>query len=247
MTKSNLLSPQVDVLANEYPSGFDIAPHAHDAAQIVHAASGVMRVMTEDGAWVVPPGRAIWMPRRRTHWIHCVTPLSMRTLYLKGAFSPARGDCQVWSVSPLLHEIILRLVAGADGRMHEALVALLLLEVERVDATPLHLPEPEDERLKRVTNALRAAPSDGRSLAQWSKIAGAAPRTLIRLFLKETGMSFREWRRQLRVLAALELLADGEAVTGVAYELGYATPSAFIQAFRDVLGVTPARYFANDR
>ena len=56
-------------------------------------------------------------------------------------------------------------------------------------------------------------------------------------------MTFRAWRRQLRLLEALERLAQGEAVTTIALDLGYAGPSAFIQAFRDVLGTTPARYF----
>jgi len=235
---------EIDTLARNYPAGFDIGRHAHDAHQIVHAESGIMRVGAERGQWVVPPGRAVWMPARMVHWIHCVTPVMMRTIYIGDGRGAGGGECEVWSVSPLMREIIIRLVEGADGALERVLIAALRLEISQVDATRLHLPQARDRRLRRVTEALQAAPGDRRSLDEWAQAAGAAPRTLIRLFVKDTGMTFREWRRQLRILCALEALACGQSVTAVALELGYASPSAFIHAFREVLGVTPARYYA---
>lgn len=235
----------VDVLARDDPKGFVIAPHAHDEHQIVHASSGIMRVMTDEAAWVVPPGRALWMPARTAHWIACVSDVSMRTVYLKGGDTVWPETCAVWSVSELLRAVILRLVEGAPSEDQKALlVAVLLSEISQADQAPLNLPMPRDRRLVRVAEALQADPGDGRTLETWAQTAGAAPRTLIRLFLKETGMTFREWRRQLRLLAALERLATGDPVTTVALDLGYAGPSAFIQAFREVLGTTPAKYFS---
>ncbi len=71
---------------------------------------------------------------------------------------------------------------------------------------------------------------------------GLSPRTLIRRIKDETGMSFRELRRQARILAALERLSLGESVTNVALDVGFDSPSAFIQAFRSVTGKTPGRY-----
>lgn len=237
----------ISVLARDDPKGFVIAPHAHAEHQIVHASSGVMRVTTSEASWVVPQGRALWMPARKAHWISCVTDVSMRTVYL----APDRRrewprDCTVWSVTGLMRELILRLVEGPDDAGHEnLLVALLVAEIGRADEVPLNLPLPSDPRLKRVADALLAAPEDNRPLRAWARDAGASERTLIRLFARETGMAFREWRRQARLLAALERLAEGEAVGSVALDLGYSGPSAFIQAFRDVLGVTPARYFVS--
>jgi AraC-like DNA-binding protein len=63
------------------------------------------------------------------------------------------------------------------------------------------------------------------------------------VFQNETGMSFGAWRQQLRLLRALERIAAGDAVTTVALELGYESPSAFIAMFRKALGVSPGRYF----
>jgi AraC-like DNA-binding protein len=56
-------------------------------------------------------------------------------------------------------------------------------------------------------------------------------------------MNFNQWRQQLRLVHALRLLAAGAKVTAVALDVGYDSPSAFIAAFRRVLGETPARYF----
>jgi AraC-like DNA-binding protein len=82
-----------------------------------------------------------------------------------------------------------------------------------------------------------------RTLDEWSAAAGASSRTLARLFRKETGMSFGAWRQQARLLDALRRLATGEAVTNVALDLGYASPSAFTSMFRRTLGRAPSRYF----
>jgi AraC-like DNA-binding protein len=60
---------------------------------------------------------------------------------------------------------------------------------------------------------------------------------------KETGMTFRIWRQQIRLLMSLERLAKGEPVTNVAMDVGYSTPSAFITAFRQAFGTTPKIYF----
>ena len=74
--------------------------------------------------------------------------------------------------------------------------------------------------------------------------AGASERTLARLFRSETGMTFAAWRQQLRLIRALELLAEGTAVTEVALAVGFDSPSSFIAMFRRSLGTTPSRYFA---
>jgi AraC-like DNA-binding protein len=56
-------------------------------------------------------------------------------------------------------------------------------------------------------------------------------------------MSFGKWRQRMRILHSLRLLALGEAVTAVAMEVGYQSPSAFISMFKNELGTTPGSYF----
>ncbi|APR78586.1 Transcriptional regulator, AraC family protein [Minicystis rosea] len=57
-------------------------------------------------------------------------------------------------------------------------------------------------------------------------------------------MTFGRWRQRLRIMEALKRLAAGQPVTTVALDVGYESPSAFIHAFKAVLGQTPKRYFS---
>jgi AraC-like DNA-binding protein len=123
------------------------------------------------------------------------------------------------------------------------MAALALAELALMDQAPLHLPLPDDRRARRVADALVADPADGRSLEALGRAAGASGRTLARLFVAETGMSFGRWRQQRRLVAALERLAQGRPVTEAALDAGYATPSAFCAMFRRALGTSPSRFY----
>jgi len=78
---------------------------------------------------------------------------------------------------------------------------------------------------------------------EWAAWAGISERTLSRRFVLETGFTYTAWRQRARLMRALELLAEGEAVTTVALDLGYDSVSAFIALFKRTLGVTPSAYF----
>ena len=81
-------------------------------------------------------------------------------------------------------------------------------------------------------------------MEDWGKMVGATGRTLARHFRLETGMTFGQWRQQIRILEALKRLGSKEPVTTVAIDLGYDSPSAFISMFKKALGKTPGQYFA---
>ena len=119
----------------------------------------------------------------------------------------------------------------------------MLSELVALSSISIHLPEPRDARLRRVVAALKRQRTDERRLSARAIMAGASPRTLTRLFIAETGMTFRQWRRQLRFTAAVERLARREPVTTVILDLGYSSVSGFIEAFRKTFGVAPYRYF----
>ncbi len=238
--------------AADYPAGHVIPPHHHRRAQLIHAESGVMTVHTDAGAWLVPPGLAVWMPAGTTHQVRAVTAIRMCTLYIAADAAPwLPRDCRVVAVPPLLRELIRRAAAishdytpdGPDGR----LMAVTLDQIRDLPAAPLHLPMPRDRRVLAVAEALLRNPGDTRELEAWARTAGASARTLARLFLAETGLSFGQWRQRRRLLAALTRLAAGEPVTSVALDLGYASPSAFTAMFRRELGTAPTRYLRPDR
>lgn len=101
---------------------------------------------------------------------------------------------------------------------------------------------PHDSRARRVGEALLDNPADDRSLESWGKQVGASGRTLTRIFQREAGHSFADWVRRMRVSLALDRLSQGQSVTALALDLGYASPSAFCAMFRRTLGTSPGRY-----
>ena len=73
----------VVAMAKDFPNGHLIPFHRHARSQLLYASSGVMKVTTTNGIWVVPPLRAVWIPALMEHQISCSGNLSMRTLYIK--------------------------------------------------------------------------------------------------------------------------------------------------------------------
>lgn len=232
--------------AEDFPARHDTGWHRHPRAQLVHALAGTLTCETVDGTWIVPPDRAVWIPPGRRHRLTATGPVAARLLYLGAGVWDGGPHCRVLAVGPLLHALILASCApparGAPARAAEARrVAVLLDELAAAPDAGLHLAPGRDPRLRRLTAALLADPGDNRDLAAWGRAVGASQRTLARLFPAETGLTFAAWRWRARLVRALALLAAGRPVTLVALDLGYAGPSAFIQAFRRELGTTPGR------
>lgn len=226
--------------------------HDHAVNQLIAPSLGVLQVSTRTGSWVVPPHRAVWIPAGVAHAHEAHGPSELRTLCFPTDVNPLRLDRPtVLSVSPLLREVVAVLTGAGHVPDREReltpdqrgnLERVALDQLQRVEALPLGLPTPRDERLRDVAALLAADPGDERTLAELGAAVGAAERTLSRLFRAETGMSFPQWRGQLRLHHSLKLLAGGASVTGAAAACGYATPSAFIEAFRHAFGTTPGAY-----
>jgi AraC-like DNA-binding protein len=234
-----------------HSNGYTIPAHSHDWHQLVYATTGVMSVGTAHGSWVIPPHRAVWVPAGIEHKIEMCGSVWMQTVYLATYLSRLlpRSCCAV-NVSPLLRELIVHVVKmrmlDRTVPAHARLIGVLLDQIEVLPVMPLQLPLPRDPRAQRVTAWLHDHPDAPGLLKQLARQAGCSRRTLERVFLTETGLTFGRWRQQLRLLHALRLLAAGKAVTAVALDVGYDSPSAFIAMFRRSLGTTPSRYFAAD-
>ncbi|HZS81642.1 MAG TPA: helix-turn-helix transcriptional regulator [Stellaceae bacterium] len=239
----------VAAMAKEFPDGAYVAPHSHPRAQLLFAARGVMRLATPAEAWIVPPLRAVVIPAGTEHEIRMSGRVAMRTLYIAREAAPWLPErCAVIEVSPLLRELILVAVEEPveyeRGSRGELVMELILREVRAAASVPLHLPLPREPRLRALCAALLADPASPGTLDEWAARVGASSRTLVRLFRRETGLSFALWRQQLRLAEAVSQLACGRAVGLVAEELGYRSASAFAAMFRRALGTTPKRYLA---
>lgn len=225
-------------------SGARIDRHRHDDHQIVYAASGVLSVSTDSGTWIAPATRAIWIPAGTSHEHRAYGRTDLHLVGLPASDNPLELDTPaVLSVGPLLRELIIAYTTEpSDGSAERARIRAVLLDrLRHSPQQPLRLPTARDGRLAAVCAALDADPADNRSLAELGAEAGASERTLSRLFRAEFAMTFPQWRTQLRLHHALVLLAEDHPVTTVAHRCGWASPSAFIDVFRQAFGHTPGR------
>jgi AraC-like DNA-binding protein len=206
--------------------------HYHDVQQLVYPSTGVLASTAATGTWIVPPQRAVWIPAGVAHSHQAHGPTQMRTLVFPATMGrdpgpPLPAGPAVVAVSPLLREIIVALTRD-DGPPYTAaarenMERVALDQLRRVGQLPARLP----------------------TLADLGREVGASERTLSRLFRQEAGMSFPQWRTQLRLQRALVLLAEGATVTSAALACGWSNPSAFIEAFRRAFGATPGRFYAD--
>jgi AraC-like DNA-binding protein len=227
--------------------GIEIAAHHHRKAQLIYMARGVLTCEVSQGLWIVPPQCAVWIPGGTRHSVKGVGTLEVYGLFVDPVSAPTMPDaCCTVSVSPLLRELVLRCarvptlypVKGAESR----LVTVLLDELAAAPVEKLHLPMPSNGGLRRIADGMTVAPSDWATVHEWAKRIGVSERTLSRLVLQETGMSFGRWRQQLHIILALQWLSQGTSVQSVATDLGYESASSFVVMFRKALGTSPARY-----
>ncbi|MBX9401721.1 helix-turn-helix transcriptional regulator [Lysobacter sp. BMK333-48F3] len=223
------------------------APHRHARGQLLGARRGLLTVGSERGRWLVPPSDAVWMPPQAEHCLRSHGPgFAGWSLYVAAdacAGLPAQ-PCAL-RVSGLLREVVARLGDGAEATPARArLGAVALDEIAAAGGRDgrLGLPMPDDPRLLRLAQALVEHPGDPRSAAEWAAWAHLSERSLRRRFAAETGYSLLQWRQRAGLMAALERLAAGVAVTTVAFDLGYASASAFGAMFRRHLGASPGAY-----
>ncbi|AQX81048.1 hypothetical protein BWO91_14665 [Plantibacter flavus] len=217
--------------------------HQHDVDELLWGSRGSLVVETGAGVHALPGHYGLWIPAGEAHRVTAAPGTSFACTFL----SPDLGDpprsgvgavCMPAAASALLDELGRNDLAAETRRLAELLIPRLL---EPAEIIRLHLSLPEDDRARRVAEEVRGDPADARTLGEWGAVVGSSERNLSRLFRRDTGLSFLEWRTRARMLAALELLAAGIPVGAVGRRVGYTTPSAFVQAFRREFGTTPGR------
>ncbi|MGS0897330.1 helix-turn-helix domain-containing protein [Burkholderia stagnalis] len=253
------VTPVVPVEARTwtYQNGFREVWHAHEEAQLIYVTRGVLRILTSAGIWTLPPFHGIWLPPTVAHELHAIGEVVVRTAYVAGHAGPspdAWTRCQVLYIGQLLDALVASLAADGDDdgdgdgggdadRRAGLAIELFLLELSRApQLTSGTLPLPNDRRLRSICEQLLSCPCNNDTIERWGERVGASNRTLARLFKEETGLSFGQWRQQLRLVEAVARLALDVPVSTIAAELGYQSSSAFISMFRKTLGDTPQRY-----
>ena len=224
-----------------------VEPHAHPRGQLLWAASGVLKVTSDDAVWVVPSSHSVWIPGSVFHQVASETDAQMRNLYIDPSFDvrPDETAITMLKMTPLMQQLVLRLTENASelGKGRSARLGLVAIdEISSLEAFKLYIPAGEDPRLKRLITLIVNNPNLDQPLEALSARVGASVRTIERLFKAETGMTYRQWRSRLRLMGSLESITKGEAISKIAVESGYKNASSFIAAFKAVFGCTPGDY-----
>lgn len=223
----------------------DSGMHCHQRGQLLYTRQGCIRIDLAQQLCLLPPSRAAWIPAGVSHRAVMQRSVDYRSIYLVGDLCHGLPQqvCVI-EVSPLLRALLEPMATAAfdtdwqTGRFAH-LLGLCLSEINDAVQQPMLLPLPRD---KRLTSLLAVPDRLPPTLHVLEQQIGASSRTIGRIFQRETGMSYQQWRQQWRLMRAIELLATERSLSYCAFALGFASDSAFIAFFKSITGSTPGQW-----
>lgn len=214
--------------------------HQHpDLHELLWGARGTVRVESGGEAYFLPPDAGLLLPAGRDHAVTATARSGFNCTFIDASLGRAPAHAFV-DVPPLLRELLWHLEEVPEDlgiRRNAEGLAFSLLRPQ--DDTPPRITLPLDDRLRAVAQGILDDPAGDCTLEDWGLRVGASPRNLSRLFLRDTGMTFAQWRLCARFSIAASLLSQGLPVARVARQVGYQSASAFVAAFRKEHGTTP--------
>ncbi len=228
-----------------------LPPHAHTAAQLTFAASGIVQVHTPEGRWLVPPQLAVWIPEGVLHHVEVLTDAELWMVHWQPRTVRAWGPdllpdrAFALRVTPLLQSLLnATFVADIGTHKAELIARLILHDLTETAHAPTFLPLPTTPAGRRVADLALDDPRIELSIEALASRAATSIRTVSRVFRAETGMTFKAWRQRARIVHAMDRLARGESIARVSTNCGFSSTAAFSCAFRQVTAMTPTRFLA---
>ena len=213
------------------------------------AQKGALHIETPDACLFVPAGFGVWIPAGVQHCLMLPEPMSVLHVAMDELVWGECGDLSLSVVSldafasVLIEQVCTHITPEFEPNTAAARQVQVLIDVlETLPEVDFYLPFPRDARLIQVCRAIQQAPAEPHLLEGWADKLAMSSRTLARLFSAQTGLSFQTWRQEWRLLTSLAFLRRGMSVTTTALEVGYATPSAYIYAFKRKFGMPPTQF-----
>lgn len=221
--------------------------HAHPWGQLNYLLHGSMFVEMGGQRFLSPPFYAVWIPPNIEHLSYNKVSATYRTVYLSEKLCEKLPPhpCPL-SVSPLLrallNEFARRDVRAPKSDVELHMAHVVLDQIEQAHPLDRFLPLGHSTKLNAILDDAMARDLDKRTIEQIAHDHNVTVRTLERRCKSELGVGFAEWRQRFRFMRAVEALDRGEAVQQIAFDLGYASSSAFIAMFRKTCGQTPDQF-----
>lgn len=241
-----------DFSGDIYFRHFELPPsewveHSHPWGQLNYVSQGVMQLNVEGNNFLSPPHYAVWIPPKFQHQSFNRKYSVYRSIYLSEHFStrlPGK-PCTV-SVSELLKAILnefARLQVCLPSTPQQLAMAQVALDqIEASIPINAYLPCAVSDVMQRILDDIKENLRRKMSTEEVARKFHMSTRTLERKCIIELGISFGEWQKRARYMKAFEGLNAGLTVQQISWELGYSSPSVFINMFKKLTGITPEQY-----
>jgi len=212
-----------------------------------------MRVEADGVAWSLPPARAALVSAGTPVRLLLNQKMTVCSVLFATSFAPAPAAAlTVFEMTALARELVLECGRQANegeplSDYRRSLFRALQTTTWRLAQTPsaVTMPIGRSPGVVRALALIENHLSESLGFSDLAHMTGQTPRTLARRLSAEIGMSWGQIVQKMRMIRAIELLAETRApVTEVALGVGYQSLSAFNAAFRNFTGQTPTAYRA---
>ncbi|WP_413336316.1 AraC family transcriptional regulator [Brevibacterium sp. GP-SGM9] len=220
------------------------AEHSHPTHELLWRDAGVGTVTIGSRTWTITAPLGMWIPAGIPHsgWtpagvVVCAAQFSVDNSHVSDTPTTI-------AITPLLRLLLDRLQTLEAHTDSYSLTEAMILDVMSPAAHELLLHRPNNPLLDPIVAAIAEDPADETSLQDWAHRLGASARTITRAFEAETGLGFNRWVTTARIQHAVSLIGLGHAIEDAAFDVGYASTSAFTTAFKRITGTTPGQFRA---
>ena len=221
--------------------------HAHPRAQIISCNSGVMKVVTKRNIWIINPLQSVWIASNEEHQVFFPNNVRVITAFIdKSKLNNLPKDSFAFDNSSFLNSLLKKIVSfGNPNKLtipQSRVIEVFLDEISTLKPSTTFLPTSQEKRVRIVVDDLMHNFSSKKNIDYYANKSSVSPRTLSRLFNKELGMSFGDWKMRLKLMEAVKQLGENKSVKQIAFDLGYENVSSFITTFKKHFGKTPTNY-----
>lgn len=223
---------------------------AFEQDYLLYAISGALRVSVGGDSWLLPPSFAAWVPAHTEIAVNIDKPVTTCSVLTRPRFCTSLAEeARVFQMSPMARQMIHHCKDWGPDAAHppqaEGFFLALLnvcadLAIKSVD---VKRPTATDPNLRQAIDLTEAHLSDAITAGQIAKQVNLSERSMQRHFPEDVGMTWSETLTQLRMIHAVELLAEGKlSIIQIAGDVGFNSLSAFNRAFRRFAKTTPTEF-----
>lgn len=221
--------------------------HAHPRAQLISCNTGIMEVVTKNNIWIVNSLQSAWIDSNEEHQVYFPNNVKVITAFIdESKLSDLPKGSFAFDTSIFLNSLLERLISFSNPNIfspqQNRVIEVFLDELATLKPSKTFLPTSHDKRIKVVMDTLMNDLSSKHTIDYYANKSSVSPRTLSRLFNKELGMSFGDWKIRLKLMEAVKQLGEKKSVKEIAFDLGYENVSSFIATFKKHFGKTPTNY-----